>query len=190
MDPRSDKELVDEALHGDEAALANLVERHLPGVYAFVFRLTGREEVAEDAAQETFVKVWRNLARYDSFWSFRTWLYNIARNASIDLLRKRRETLFSELESDERAGSFAENLPDNAALPSELAARAEDARHLAEVMEELPLPQQEVLHLHYIDGFTFEEIGNILGQSNNTVKSRHRRAIEKLRSSLDLRERK
>src|ERR1700674_1494616 len=86
---KTDEELVAYYLRGDEkAAFSDLVERHLKGVYSFALRFVGSKEEAEDIAQETFFKAWKNLKKYQQQTSkFKTWLLHIARNSAIDFLR-------------------------------------------------------------------------------------------------------
>src|SRR6266576_2291365 len=87
----SDEELIADYLRGDEAAFGVSTGRHLSGVYSFALRLVGDSAAAEDIAQETFVKAWRSLKKYDSKTSrFKTWVLRIARNTAIDFLRKKK----------------------------------------------------------------------------------------------------
>jgi len=77
------------AQSGDESAFQRLVERHSVGVFQLAFRLTGNESDAEDVVQDTFLKVYRELKRFESRSSFKTWLHRVTVNCSYDLLRKR-----------------------------------------------------------------------------------------------------
>lgn len=180
---QTDEELVAECLVGSEDTFATLVERHLRSVYSFALRSAGDE--AEDIAQDTFLKVWKNLEKYDPNQSqFRTWLMRIARNTVIDYLRKKKSFVFSDFEHDSKESSLSET-PDVEPLPDELVARAHDEREVREVLEKLPPTYREVLLLRYMNQLSFEEISKILGEPSNTVRSRHRRALLQLRTLLE-----
>jgi RNA polymerase sigma-70 factor (ECF subfamily) len=182
---RSDEELVADCVAGDEEAFSLLVERHLKTVFSFAVRLVGNTQEAEDITQETFLKAWRNLNRYRSEASkFKTWILHIARNASIDHLRKRKHVAFSEFDTNGGQNVLVETLADDSELPDELFAKAEDAQRVMQAVDSLPSDAREVLLLHYTNGLTFFEIGELLGQPQNTVKSRHHRAIQSLKKML------
>jgi len=182
---RSDQQLIVDCLNGDNAAIAILIDRHIKAVFNFAKRLVGKSEDAEDIAQETFIKMWRNLKKYRQGENFKTWLFTIAQNTTIDLLRKRKNFSFSDFERDGEKNSFVETLTDPEPLPDEIFAKAEEKTFLDDVLKKLSLPQREVLLLHYGEHLTFDEIGKILGEPLNTVKSRHRRALIELRKLLD-----
>lgn len=181
----SDEELIVSYIGGEEDAFAELVRRHLKPVYAFVFRLVGDEKDAEDIAQETFVKAWKNIESYSPASArFKTWLMRIARNTSIDYLRKKKHLPFSALEREDETSSFAENLPDEQPLPEEVLAHADDLEDLERALAKLSPLYRETLLLYYGSDLTFEEAAEISGISANTLKSRHRRALVALRKVL------
>ncbi|MFZ1075088.1 MAG: sigma-70 family RNA polymerase sigma factor [Minisyncoccia bacterium] len=178
----SDEELIAEYLAGREESFAVLVQRHVKGVYSFIARSVGEE--ADDIVQETFFRAWKNLKSYDSAEAkFKTWLMRIARNATIDYLRKKKPALFSAFENDE-GESFLLDTPDTEPLPDELVARANDAREVQTVLEGLSPAYREVLLLRYMNQLTFEEISAVLGMPANTVRSRHHRGLAQLRKRL------
>lgn len=183
---RTDEELIAAfADGGDEAAFSTLVERHLKTVYSFVVRFVGNEQEAEDIVQETFLKAWKNARQYRAEASkFKTWVLRIARNSAIDHLRKRKHIAFSEFENAEGQNVLAETVADPNELPDELFARKEEVSELQAAMERLSPEAREILLLHYTNGLTFLEIGELLGQPQNTVKSRHHRAILSLKKAL------
>ena len=180
----TDDELLAAYDDGDELAFNELVRRHVSSVYTFALRLTGNEQNAEDIAQITFVKAWLNLGKFLRGSSFRTWLLAIARNASIDLLRKKHEIPITLMQSDESESSFEENLPDMEPLPDEITASAREKETMQTLLKELPLVQREVLLLYYQEHLTFAEISQTTGISINTIKSRHFRALRELRKRL------
>ena len=180
---QSDEDLVRAYIEGDESAFSSLLARHLPAVYSFLFRFVGDADEAQDIAQETFVKIWKNLKRYDVSRShFKTWAFNIARNAGIDSLRKKKHIPFSRYEKEDADYSLAETLPDNAPGQELLLEQELEKENLYALLAELPLPQREVLLLRHEEGLTFEEVSQAIDQPLNTVKSRHRRALMALRT--------
>lgn len=183
--PMSDEqELIEQAQAGDDAAFDTLVARHLPSVYRFIARFTGKPELAEDAAQETFVKAWRNIGRFDSARPLVPWLLQIARNAATDLLRKEKRTLpFAQLESDDSM-TFAETEADTEPRADELFAKAESAQQVRALLSALTPREQALIALRYDDELPFEDIAQILKVPASTVRSIHRRALAKLRTAL------
>ena len=179
-----DDELVEQCLRGDRASLDALVRRHARPVYRLAYRMVGNAQEAEDCAQEVFVRVWRNLRRFDTRKQFQPWVFQITRNAAIDVLRKRRAAPVEAFSSTPDDASPIERLPDPAPLPSELLQRADTARVVRIALERLTSNYRLVLVLHYRKQLTFREIAETLGESLNTVKSRHRRALLLLQRML------
>lgn len=181
---KTDQELVEEYLSGDEGAFELLAKRHLKGVYSFILRFVGDAEATEDLTQETFLKAWKGLKSYNPQKSSpKTWLLRIARNSAIDFMRKRKHIPFSEFEHDGE-NILTETIPDTGKLPDEIFAEAEDASAVQQALAALPARGREVLLLYYTNDLTFAEIGTLLGEPANTVKSRHRRALLQMRTLL------
>lgn len=179
-----DRSLVESYRAGDEAAFKKLLDKHLGSVYAFVFQLIRDRVAAEDVAQETFIKAWRHLDRYDTERPFRTWLFAIAKNAAYDWLKKKRSIPFSAFTDDTDTEVSFENIPDPEPLPTEFLMRADASAELAEVIGELPEKYRSLITLVYQEEFSLHEAAEILGESYNTVKSRHQRGILELRKRL------
>lgn len=177
----SDEALISAYLGGDdEGAFTELVERHLKSSYGFALRSTRSASDAEDIVQESFLKAWKNLFSFDPKKArFKTWLMRIVRNTMIDVLRKRK-TLPLPLEEHETA----EDVRDDAPLPDEIAARAQDTEALVEALEKLPLSYREILLLYHGNDFSIAEASAILDIPVNTGKSRYRRALQALREAL------
>jgi RNA polymerase sigma-70 factor (ECF subfamily) len=135
--------------------------------------------------QETFLKAWKSASQYRQEASkFKTWVLRIARNSAIDYLRKRKYVVFSEFENDAGQNVLVETVPDPTELQDELFARKEDSETLLKAVEQLSPEAREILLLHYTSGLTFQEIGDMLREPPNTVKSRHHRAIQSLKKLL------
>lgn len=183
MEP-DDKKLIEDYLEGDREALAELIQHNLKLVYRFVFRMVGDPQDAEEITQDTFVKLWRNIKKFNPEQNFRTWLLSIAHNTAIDLLRKRKSFVFSDFDTEEGLG-IEETIADSAPLPVEILIQAEEKKLLDGALAQLSVVHREVLALHYVEQLTFNEIRVILNKPLNTVKSHHRRALAALRKILE-----
>ncbi len=181
---RDDRQLIASAIAGNDDAFAFLVHRHLPAVYNFAYRFGGKEE-ADDIAQETFFKIWKNLKKFRPEENSKTWMFSIARNTTIDHMRKKRDIAFSNFENADGENFLEETLTDTEPLADEIFARAEKEKRLEKFLAKLSPLYREVLILHHQNNFTFEEIGQILKKPLHTVKSQHRRALEHLRDLFD-----
>lgn len=179
-----DEKLVADYLAGDEKSLEVLFGRYLKPIYSFTYRYVGGGQDAEDVTQDVFVKVWRHIKRFDQNKSFKTWIFSIAKNTAIDFLKKKKTIPFSEFENEEGENIITETLADPSPLPQELLEKAGVAQMLNSAMDKLSPKYRMVLFLRYNDHFNFREIAESLGESLNTVKSRHRRALTMLKKSL------
>lgn len=177
-----DLELINLYISGDDNAIKELIEKYTPQIYNFVRRFVGSTE-ADDITQEIFIKVWKNIKRFNQKKSsFKTWLFTISRNTVIDFLRKKKSVLFSSLDDEEN--NFSENIKDEALLPDEILQKLQDVDLLNSLLEKLPEIYQTVLVLHYQEEMTFDEISQVLGKTLNTVKSHHFRAILQLKKMI------
>ncbi|MCF6093868.1 RNA polymerase sigma factor SigW [Microaerobacter geothermalis] len=180
-----EKRLAQLAKKGDRQAFAELVDIYKDKVYHLAYRMLGNTQEAEDIGQETFLRVYSNLARYDEGYKFSTWIYRIATNLCIDRLRKRRQvySLDAEVEgtdgldmysqiSDQRKG------PEEEILTSELQGVIQDAIH------QLPPKYKNVIILRYVNDLSIQEISEILDIPVPTVKTRIHRGREALRKKL------
>lgn len=160
-----------------------LVRAHYESVYRFLFRFVRTREEAENLTQETFIKAWRHLKKFDPTKNFKTWVFTIAKNTALDFLKKKSESNSVSLSVDEILDS-AEQVPDNAPLPPEIFARSETAKLVETELNKLGVSDRTVLILYYFEGLTFQEISEVLEEPLNTVKSRQRRALAKVRASI------
>ncbi|PIU78719.1 MAG: hypothetical protein COS72_01930 [Candidatus Moranbacteria bacterium CG06_land_8_20_14_3_00_43_56] len=167
-------------MNGREEVFAKLLEKHLSPVFNFLYRITGSKEVAEDLAQETFVKVWKNLKNFNRNRSFKAWLFTIAKNTTYDYFKKKKEVAFSAFVNEEGESIFNEIAGENI-LPDEILHRKDIANELEEILKKLPPHYRAILLLHYKEDFSLHEIAEILGEPYNTIKSRHQRGLGKLK---------
>ena len=177
MQDYSDIELITKYLGGDEKSLELLIQRYLKPVYGFVYRYSGNTQNAEDITQDVFIKIWRNLKKFDQSKRFKTWIFSIAKNTAIDFLKKKKAIPFSEFENEEGENMLLETLADKAELAPEILEKRGVGQMLKSVISKLSKKYQDVLSLRYHDNFTFREISEALEEPLNTVKSRHRRAL-------------
>jgi len=184
MQNYSDEQLIARYLKGDEESLEFLIKKYLQPIYSFVARYVGGQGDAKDITQEIFLKVWKNLKKFDSQRSFKTWIFSIAKNASIDFLRKKKALPFSAWKNEKGDNALTETLADPSPLPDELVARADAGEKLRLTMELLVPNYRTVLYLRYNDHFTFREIAETLEEPLHTIKSRHRRALIMLKKLL------
>ena len=181
----SDDELILQYRAGNQSAFDELVKRYLHPIFVFSRRMTGSDATAEDVTQETFVKVWKMLGRYHTTNTFKSWLFAIARNTAIDYLRKKKLPVVSSFDTSEGKNLLAETISDPDTLPDNLIEKAENKKLVESALEVIPIADREILILHYSDGLTFDAIGKIVKKPLNTVKSRHRRAMAKLREYIE-----
>ncbi len=184
MAERSDEQLLGDYLKGDKQALEFLINRYLKPIYGFIYRYLGGQSEAEDITQDVFVKMWKNLKKFNRQKKFKTWLFTIAKNIMLDWLKKKKHFNFSDFTDDAGHNILEETLIDPEPLPSELMERAAAGQILGKALKRLPLHYQTVLVLHYNEHLTLNEIAEILGKPENTVKSQHARALKILREIL------
>lgn len=165
--------LIVHAREGDQAAFRELVERYQGAVYNLAYRMLGSPDEAEDAAQEIFVRVYRQLASYDVARKFSTWILAIATNYCIDQLRRRRLQLVP-LETIVPWARSREASPERESLDRE--ARDE----IQALLRRLPEKYRAVLVLRYWQDLSCAEIGEVLHLPEGTVKTQLHRARQAL----------
>jgi len=183
MDEISDKKLVEDFLNGDQAAFDLIVGRYFRAVFNFVYKIIPETSSAEDITQDAFLKAWRNIRKYDTGRSFKTWIFTIAKNTAFDHLKKKKELSFSAFMDDE-GNSFLENVRSGEPLPDEIIMKEDMPQKLEKAIVALPPKYKVVMDLRYKEDMSFPEIAEVMGESQNTIKSRHRRAIEQLKKAI------
>ena len=183
MENTKDEKLVAQFLDGDNEAFDNLLNRYLKPIYNFIFRLTRDLPSTEDLTQEVFIKVWKNLSRFNQNKSFKVWLFSIARNTAYDFLKKKKNLPFAFFE-DEEGNSWISNIADEKILPNEILEKADLAKNIEKNLKKIPQNYQIILLMHYQDDFSLMEIAKILKKPYNTIKSQHQRALQRFKKLL------
>jgi RNA polymerase sigma-70 factor (ECF subfamily) len=189
---KDDHALLEATRTGDEAAFQEIVRRYQNQITNYVYRMIDDYERAVDLAQETFIRVYKNVERYQATYNFSTYIYKIACNLAISELRQRKRrrliplpTFFSDKDSEE----IEVELPDKKQMPADDAMIDDERRKaVAKAIISLPEKYRAPLVLCYLEEKSYEEISEILGLPAGTVKSRINRGrnllIEKLRDYL------
>ena len=170
----NEAELVSQAQRGDRSAFGDLVRHHREGVINVVYRMCGDPQLAEDAAQEAFIRAWQKLPGYKPRSPFRNWLFRIATNVALDTLRRERETV--ELE--------AVQLQTPNASPESSYDHTEQAELVRAAVLALPPASRAVLVLREYEGLSYRQIAETLGIPIGTVMSRLNYARTQLAATL------
>lgn len=174
-----DSALAARFLDGERRAFDELVDRYQSRLLNFVYRTTGDRERAEDLVQETFIRVYRHLHRFDQTKKFSTWVYTIASNLAKNELRNRSRNplvLFQTIRKDWEADQRPLQWEDNTYRPDDLFRKRHLRSMVESAVEELPRHHRQVFVLREMEGKTYEEIAEITGCNLGTVKSRLNRA--------------
>jgi RNA polymerase sigma-70 factor (ECF subfamily) len=172
----TEKELVLLAQQGDRNAFGELVRRHYQGVVRVVFQMCGDPALAEDATQEAFIRAWVNLPSFQPSGSLKSWIYRIAINAAVDVLRKRPESSLDE--------SQAMMVTDQAAGPETALIEKERVTIVRRALKGLPEASRSVLVLREYGELSYQEIAKVLDIPVGTVMSRLNYARNSLRGTL------
>jgi len=183
--PVPDDELVRRVQAGNAEAFEELVRRYERKVYNITYRMMGNEQDASEALQDTFLRAYRFLPKFQFKSSFFTWLYRIATNVSLTKLRKRKSPPIISL--DEPVGEDEDlplEIPDYKYSPEEMMRRRELQEALQKSVDSLPADYRSVVVLRDLEGLSNEEVGKILNLSVPAVKSRLHRGRLVLREKL------
>ena len=184
----SDAALVAQVRAGNGDAFRVLVERHGRKVFRLAFRLTGNEEDAEDTVQETFLRAYRSLDRFQDQAQFSSWIYRIASNHALDLLRARNRRTEQSLSATAPAGSdgmaIADRLASPGPGPDRLAASGQLQERIKAALSELTPQERVAFTLRHFEGHTVEEISAFLSVSASATRNAVFRAGQKVRRAL------
>jgi RNA polymerase sigma-70 factor (ECF subfamily) len=187
---RSDQELVRLCLRSDERAARELVERFERPVFSLIYRMVRDRELAEDLAQETFVRTFNNLGRYDRSYKFSSWLFKIAYNLTVDHLRRKQVRTISmhgspDAVTAERQEATSLTLESEEESPEEVLASRQLAGHMERAIARLRPEYRTAILLRHVEGRAYEDISDIMGVPLGTVKTYIFRARRELRDLLE-----
>ena len=172
----SDAELVERALHGSQDAYRALMDRHASAVLNLIARIVRDDGVAEELAQDTFVKAFGALRSFDPAYKFMNWVLRIAHNTAIDFLRRRRPATVS-IDEESPGPSVTEALVDERqASPFDRAANADLRADLETALAALRPEYRQMVVMRYLEDLSYEDISEILDLPLGTVKSHLHRA--------------
>ena len=173
---------VSQAQQGDDEAFTRLVETYQTPVFNLCYRMLGEPELAEDAAQETFLRAYQHMHRYDEKRPFATWLLSIAAHYCIDKLRRRKFSMFSMDAEDEEGNSF--ELPDvNAPNPEGESIKGQTQARVHAMLDGLDATDRAAIIMRYWYDYSEKEIADSLRLTVSAVKSRLHRARKELAGS-------
>src|SRR5579864_800832 len=169
---------------GDRDGFRLLVERHSRSVFRLAYRLTGNEQDAEDVVQETFLRAYKQLQNFESRASFGTWLYRIAANYSLDLIRSRKRHYEQRSNVDEESDTMLA-IPTTDPGPDRVAYSGQLEERISAALAGLTEQERAAFVMRHFEGFSIEEIGATLGLGVSAAKHSIFRAVQKLRKTLE-----
>jgi len=181
----TDAEAAREARLGNQQAFRVLVERHSRALFRLAYRMTGNEHDAEDLVQESFLRAYKQLAKFNERAAFGTWLHRICVNCSLDMLRARktRREIQNKVE-DERTGNWLEQVAAPGPSPERLMQSSQVTELLEPALNNLSESERAAFILRHYEGSNIEEIARALGVETSAAKHSVYRAVQKLRRSL------
>jgi len=181
----TDAEAAREAQLGNQQAFRVLVERHSRALFRLAYRMTGNEHDAEDLVQESFLRAYKQLAKFNERAAFGTWLHRICVNCSLDMIRARktRREIQNKVE-DERAGNWLEQVAAPGPSPERLMQSSQVTELLEPALNNLSENERAAFILRHYEGSNIEEIAQVLGVETSAAKHSVYRAVHKLRRSL------
>jgi RNA polymerase sigma-70 factor (ECF subfamily) len=182
----TDSAAAEQARKGDQRAFGALVERHSRSVFRLAFRMTQNEQDAEDLVQETFLKAYKQLHRFDGRSAFGTWLYRIAANCSLDLIRARKNRKEqSAVSTNPEKPDWLDRVAAPDPSPERLARSGQIMSLLKQALEQLTDLERTAFVLRHYEGRGISEIAGVLGVETNAAKHSVFRAVQKLRRALE-----
>src|SRR5919202_4650150 len=181
-----DEVAIRNARNGDRDAFRVLVERHARPVFRLAYRMTGNHTDAEEMVQETFLRAWKQIEKFDGRASFSTWLYRICANCSLDHIRarQRRQEQHPAAHAEEAADPVM-SIAADAPSPERLAQSAQISAMLEPALGQLSAMERAAFILRHYEGLPVEEISRMLGVQPGAAKHSVFRAVQKLRRALE-----
>jgi RNA polymerase sigma-70 factor (ECF subfamily) len=184
MEP-TDRAFVASARTGDAEAFRVLVERHSRALFGLAYRMTGNQSDAEDVVQESLLRAWRQLDKFDQRSSFASWVYRIAVNCSLDLTRSRQRRSEVPRPADREMEDPVDALPALGPAPDRIAMSGEFRDLVAAAMNRLSGAERSAFVLRHFEGMRIEEVSRALGCQPGAAKHSVFRAVQKLRRALE-----
>ena len=181
----TDATFVAKARAGDSDAYRVLVERHSRALFRLAFRMTGNESDAEDVVQESFLRAYRQLGKFDDRASFGTWIYRIASNCSLDLVRSRKRRSEHLAPNDPEMDDPTLNLPALDPTPERAVLSTEVRERVTEAMGDLSPTERTAFVLRHFEGMCIEDVSRVLECQPGAAKHSVFRAVQKLRRALE-----
>lgn len=189
IDDQADEDLMVLYQRGEVRAFEILLVRHRKPLYNFILRYLGDKETAEDLLQEAFMRVIKGAEAYKRQAKFTTWLYTIARNLCVDQTRRRKHrkhaSLDAPLDASEESGTLLDVLPSKEMASDRKSVNKQLHETMQRAIASLSEEQREVFLMREFLDMPFKQIADVVGVPENTVKSRMRYALDKLRLELD-----
>jgi RNA polymerase sigma-70 factor, ECF subfamily len=172
---------------GDRDAFRALVDQHAKAVFRLAYRMTGNESDAEDMVQETFLRAWKQIAKFDGRANFGTWLHRICANCTLDHLRarQRRQELQPAYQAGEEQTDPVTLVASDGPSPERIAMSAQVSAILGPALDELSAMERAAFILRHYEGMGIEEISVALGVQQGAAKHSVFRAVQKLRRALE-----
>ena len=183
MDATEAAAVLDRARQGDSEAFRALVEQHSRSVFRLAFRMTGNEQDAEDVVQESFLRAYRQLGRFESRANFGTWLYRIVSNCSVDLMRSK-QARHDQVRGDSLDEAAVDLPAADVPGPERMVQSAEIERRVQDALRELSPLERAAFTLRHYEGRSIDEISATLGLGTSAAKHSVFRAVKKLRAAL------
>src|SRR5499427_7210195 len=176
---------VSKARSGDTDAFRKLVERHSRSLFRLAYRMTGNQQDAEDVVQDSFLKAYKQLGKFDERASFGTWLYRIAMNCSLDLVRSKKRRSEHMAPPDSEMDDPVLSLPAQDPTPDRMAMSGQVRDRVAAAMNELSASERTAFVLRHFEGMCIEDVSRVLGCQPGAAKHSVFRAVQKLRRALE-----
>lgn len=177
MVENSELVLIEKCRSGDSLSFGRLMQSYRQQLFSYLFRLCGAKEEAKDIMQETLIKIWEGFGRYDERQKFSSWVFTIAHNSAMDVLRKRKNEI-----------AVSETLPDELQHSTDIHAElvnAEMKKRIIKAVDSLPVKQKEVFLLRLNSRMSFKEISELTKEPLNTVLSHMHYSVKKIKRIIE-----
>jgi len=181
MDQGQEREIIGRVLGGDRSAFAGLVEKYKGPIFNLAYRMTGSREDADDLTQETFIRAYQKLYRFDQSKKFFTWLYTIG----INLIRNHLKKNIRDVSHLAVADSALEHQMRGYGIGEDDELSDDRMIRLEKIIQRLPVDLREAIILKFMQDLTFVEVANVTGDSVSAVKMRIYRGLEKIKQMME-----